>query len=158
MNKGSTKKPATNKPSPAASATAASAKSVTTDEYSDTVINQKSRDVNALKNIRGELVQMIANSRVILQQLEKDLKAASKATQNANVKKRITDETKQVDDLERRRQKVEQLLLDLAKTTETKETIDRTVKVLALKAAIPKEMQKLEGLKRWPIILDEIGM
>lgn len=31
-------------------------------------------------------------------------------------------------------------------------------KIVKMKQVVPKEMEKLENLKKWPIILDEVGM
>ena len=37
-------------------------------------------------------------------------------------------------------------------------TVDKPeTKIVKMKQVLPKEMEKLENLKKWPIILDEVG-
>ena len=34
---------------------------------------------------------------------------------------------------------------------------DKSIKQVTMKEVLPKQMEKLQGLKKWPIIMDEIG-
>ncbi len=69
-----------------------------------------------------------------------------KSTQQVNMTKTTDDKQKEKTDE----------ILTTAAAAATKSEM-KTVKYVKMKEVIPKEMEKLEDLTKWPIIMDEVG-